>query len=145
MNSRSPRSALTSDQQHLVETIVNADHSRILVIAPPGTGKTYAVGAAVTQLLAERPARVLFLAPAALCEPHAASLKHWLQDSSPCHSHCWGLGSQHRRSERRWPVATGRVCHLIDLAKRDDMAARLTAAAWDLVVVDEAHGCMDPN
>lgn len=141
MNVQRPLHALTADQQRLIETIASAEHTRLLVIGPPGTGKTYAVSVAVSELLAHvREARVLILAPAALCAAHVAMLADRLQDAAPVVRVTGGsdLSIQEQAGDGGWQPGVYVIS--IDLAKREDFAASLTGSAWDLVVVDEAHG-----
>lgn len=140
MNARQPEHTLTADQQRLIETIVNSDNTRLLVIGPPGTGKTYSIPAAVS-LLSERlrDLRALILAPAALCALHVAMLADRLQDAIPIvrvagKSDC---RIQECAAEEGWKP--GVYVMSLDLAKQSDIAESLAASTWDLVVVDEAH------
>ena len=139
---------LTADQRQLVEAVTSGESTRLLVVAPPGTGKFHAVVAAVVELLARVPdARVLLLAPKALCAYQLAMLADRLrfgtsvvEVSGRVMDTDLSIHSQDGDSGLRpgvYVVSTG-------LAKRDDISARLAASEWDLVVVDEAHGIPAP-
>jgi AAA domain len=138
-----PRHELTADQQGLVEMIRSGDRTRILVVAPPGTGKTYALTAAVGELLRRVPqARVLALAPAALTMQVTAMLAERLALSTRL-TRLTGssyLALRQEVGDGEWQP--GVYVMSLDLAKRDDVAEALSASAWDLVVVDEAHALM---
>jgi AAA domain len=140
VSAQRPDHALTADQQRLVETIVGSEHTRLLVIGPPGTGKTYTVPVAVNLLIQRVPdIRALILAPAALCALHVAMLADRLKDAIPVvrvagKSDC---RIQEQAAENGWKP--GVYVMSLDLARQMDIAASLAASAWDLVVVDEAH------
>lgn len=143
MTTSEPMHNLTEDQLHLVEAVTSREYFRTVVVAPPGTGKTYAVSAAIVELLAGVPdARVLLLAPSALCAYHVAMLADRLQSGTPVvevtgkvinndlSAHSLDSGGGLRPGV--YVVSTG-------IAKREDVRAKIAASEWDLVVVDEAH------
>lgn len=140
MNVGRPLQALTADQQRLVATIASGERTRLLVIGPPGTGKTYAVSEAVRELLTRVPeARVLIIAPAALCTPEVEILTDRLEGATPV-VRVTGkvdISIQAEAGDGRW--RPGVYVISIDLARREDMGESLTGSAWDLVVAEEAH------
>lgn len=114
--------------------------SRHLLIAPVGSGKSFAVAGAVKELVrAARASRVLLLAPMAVLAHQWADLlgdaekKPVIVDSRQLRM----LQQEYGHSPGSWP--DGIFVMSVDLAKREDARTLLAAVRWDLVVVDEAH------
>lgn len=148
MSASEPMHNLTADQRQLVEAVASGEYTRLLVVAPPGTGKSYAASAAVVELIGRvSDARVLLLAPSTLCMQQVAMLADRLQVGTPVvevtgrvMESDLSIHSQEGDRGLRpgvYVVSTG-------LAKREDVSARLGASKWDLVVIDEAHGIPAP-
>ena len=111
-----------------------------LLLAPVGTGKSFAMAGTIGELARTgRLRRVLVLVPAALAPQWAYLLKGWGQDATVVQSRTIRvLREQLGSTPDNWPE--GLYAMSIDLAKRADVRMVLSAATWDLVVVDEAHG-----
>jgi ATP-dependent helicase HepA len=119
--------------QAFVAGCVILDRRRRYILADEvGLGKTIEAGVIIHDLLLQKPsARILILTPGALC-------RQWLCEM---HSSFGGQGLRlldlYEPSDirlTRWP----RVICSTSLALRG-LGEKLTAAKWDLVVVDEAH------
>src|SRR5262245_40669937 len=112
--------------------IGRGDRTRLLVVAPPGTGKTYALAAAVGELLRRAPqSRVLALAPAELTVQVTAMLAERLGVSTPVTRLVRSsyLALREEVGEGEWQP--GVYVMALDLAKRHDVAKALDASAWD--------------
>lgn len=121
--------------------------SRVLIADAVGLGKTVQAGLIVAELRARHAAaRTLILTPAGLREQWLGELadrfdlEATLLDASAA-----------RASQRRLPVgvspwsAASLVVTSTDYVKRPDVLRAVTGVPWDLVVVDEAHGCVSPS
>jgi hypothetical protein len=139
----SPDPGFTSYQQDFFRRFVGELHpgSAHVLVAPPGTGKSFVVAAAIAAMLrVDRITRVLVLAPAAIAEHWADLLK---RHNSPCvvldarqfrliKESCGGTGVG-----VDWPRGVSAMS--VYLANRQDIRDVVAAVPWDLVVVDEAH------
>jgi hypothetical protein len=148
MSLSEPMHNLSADQRHLVEAITNGEHTRLLVVAPPGKGKSYAVSAAVIALLERVPdARILLLAPSAICVYQVAMLADRLPVETPVvevTGRVRGSALSIYDLDDDGGLRPGVYAISTTLAKREQISARLAATEWDLVVVDEAHGIPAP-
>lgn len=133
---------LAEHQRRFVQLVVAADAPRRLVlVSPPGYGKSTAVAAAVQSVVARRPsARVLVIGPAALLAQWAALIRE-------------GTGTdvrlvnapEYRRLQLRtqpggnpWATA-GVYLTSPEFLRRHERAGEVATVAWDLVVVEELH------
>jgi len=118
-----------------------------LLAAPPGVGKTYASVAIASELVARREKRMLILPPSALCEEWSGRLKD-AQSEIPV---LLVTRRVFREIEASIPIgrspwnAEGIYVISQDLAKQSDLTNSLSAAEWDLVIVDEAHRFASPQ
>ena len=118
-----------------------------LLTAPPGTGKTYASVAIAAELVARRAKRMLALPPASLCEEWSERLRD-AQSEIPV---LLVTRQVFREMEAALPIGqspwNAENIYVIsqDLAKQSDLAKGLSAAEWDLVIVDEAHRFAAPQ
>ncbi|MCC7539843.1 MAG: hypothetical protein IT379_26715, partial [Deltaproteobacteria bacterium] len=112
--------------------------SKHLLLAPPGTGKSFAIAVSVGHFIRDNPTRrVLVLTHALLAEQWVPRLARWndsavLVDGRVMRTLKETLGDQ----PSHWP--SGTFVMSIDLAKRPDNLEFVSSANWDLVVVDEA-------
>lgn len=110
-----------------------------LLIAPVGTGKSFAIAGAISELVrTRRVIRTLILAPAALVTQWA----HRLTDLGRDPIVLDGRGFRLLRERigdavANWPE--GVFAMSIDLAKRPDVQGLIAGVSWNLVTVDEAH------
>ena len=134
--SESSELALLPNQQELVDRITSAGRVRLAVFAPPGTGKTRAVIAAIERLVHEEPAaNVLVVTPPALTSYVVDTL----------HSR-HGVPNVRRLAGadlRLMQDATSGTAHGVlvvsrDLTRRSWASDLLAAIPWSLVFVDEA-------
>jgi len=110
-----------------------------LLLAPVGTGKSYAMASTVSELVrSERIHRVLILCPAPLTTQWRYLLARWGQKPVVVDSRALRvLRQQLGSSPDSWPA--GVYVMSVDLAKRSDARELLMAENWDLTVVDDAH------
>jgi superfamily II DNA or RNA helicase len=137
----SPDPRFTSYQQDLFQRIVEGllPGSARIVIAPPGTGKSFVVTSAIVALLgAGRITRVLVLAPAALTEQWAHRLTRGNISSAVVDARELRLIKERSGDAGvDWPPGVSVMS--MDLAKREDVRDIVAVVPWDLVVLDEAH------
>jgi hypothetical protein len=120
-------------QQMLGEVGPGSTH---LLLAPVGTGKSFAIAGAIAQLVEERRARrVLILSPAMLVPQWAYLLEQRGVPATAIDGRALRLLQVDGGA---WPEAAYAMS--IDLAKRREASASLLEVGWDLIVVDEAHG-----
>jgi DNA polymerase III delta prime subunit len=135
-------------QANFVTSFLEEDSAAFhLLTAPPGTGKTY-TGVAIARELAERHAkRMLVLLPAPLCEGWAGRLRD-AQSELPVlvvtRKVIRAIESALPIGQSPWD-AEGVYVLSHDLAKQVDLAASLSLAKWDLVIIDEAHRFAAPQ
>ena len=110
-----------------------------LLVAAPGTGKSFAMAGSICHLVRTGEVRrVLILAPAALVPQWGNFLSDLDQESVAIDGRALRLLRERiGNSPEKWP--TGLCVMSIDLAKRDDALELVSAVPWNLVVVDEAH------
>ncbi|MCB9664683.1 MAG: DEAD/DEAH box helicase [Alphaproteobacteria bacterium] len=109
-----------------------------LLLAPVGSGKSFAVAGTVAELLRlDRLRRVLVLGPAALTAQWAVLAGKWDQRLVTVDARCLRVLLQDVGDSSEWDP--GWYAASIDFAKRPDVRDALCSQHWDLVVVDEAH------
>ncbi len=114
---------------------------RVLLADAVGLGKTVQAGLILAELFARgHICRALVLVPAALVGQWASELRgrFSLEATSVDHGALRELAADLPRTVNPWLVPAVAVVS-IDLAKRPEVRAGLAEAAWDAVVVDEAH------
>ena len=129
-------------QATFVVSFLNADPSVAqLLAAPPGTGKMFAAVAAVRELADRGTTRILVLTPAILCQAWRTRIAE-AQSKLPVYS---VTRREYREMEAAVPVGhspwsvDGVFVISQDFAKQPDIVTGLSAIAWDLVIIDEAH------
>lgn len=141
------RMQLMPYQLEPVLALVQGAGSRVLIADAVGLGKTLQAGLIVAELRNRHAARrVLVLTPAGIREQWIAELAERfgltaaLLDAAAVR--------QRRRSRppgvNPWAGESLAVAST-DYVKRPEVLAAVTAARWDLVVVDEAHGVAAPS
>ena len=110
-----------------------------LLTGPVGTGKSFAMAGSISELAqARRVRRILVLAPAALTFQWVDQLESRGLDTVVIDGRMLRLlREQLGNTPDGWPE--GVFSMSIDLAKRPTVREFVSAVAWDLVVVDEAH------
>jgi superfamily II DNA or RNA helicase len=110
-----------------------------LLVAPPGTGKSFTIAATISELVgAGRLRRTLVLSPAALVAQWADSFRERGRDLSVLDGRAFRLLRERTgHAVRDWPE--GVYAMSIDLAKRPDVQDLLVGVPWNLVAIDEAH------
>ena len=110
-----------------------------LLLAPVGTGKSFAMAGTISELAQMRCLRrALVLAPAVLAAQWAYLLERRGLDPVFVDGRVLRmLREQLGNTPDDWPQ--GVYSMSIDLAKRPDVRELVFAVAWDLVVVDDAH------
>ena len=110
------------------------------LVAPVGTGKSFAMAGTISELArTHRTRRTLLLAPAIVATLWADLLERRGSQPVVVDSRVLRLlREQLGDTPDDWPE--GIYSLSIDLAKRPDVREFVCAVAWDLVVVDEAHG-----
>jgi len=128
---------LLPHQKAFVEAVLAPDGAHVLALnAPPGSGKTVTLAAAVEQLLSMMPkARVLILAPAALAEHFAARLQYVGAPAVLVDRYKFREFRNAVAHERVWPEGLIAVMSR-DFAKQPDVLNSLTMGQWDLLVID---------
>ena len=111
-----------------------------LLVAPVGTGKTFALAGGIAKMVAAgKASRVLILSPAMLVPQWAYLLEQRTVAATAIDGRALRLLQvDDEAGGGSWPEAA--YVMSIDLAKRREAAASLMDVEWDLVVVDEAHG-----
>ena len=111
-----------------------------LLLGPVGTGKSFAMAGTISELArTRRTRRTLLLAPALVATLWADLLVRRGSQPVVVDSRVLRrLREQLGDGPDDWPA--GIYSLSIDLAKRPDVREFVCAVAWDLVVVDEAHG-----
>jgi superfamily II DNA or RNA helicase len=122
--------------------VIRGDGCRLLLADDVGLGKTIQAGVTIAELRARGAAeRILILTPAGLREQWAGELSERFDIQAAV--------VDYRRVARRvsslpygvnpwttWPIAIASI----DYVKRADVLPAVVSCAWDVVVVDEAHG-----
>ncbi len=137
-----PRSnpQLTSYQAEFVRQFTNEVQpgSSHLLVAPVGTGKSFAIAAAMAELLkTDRVVRALIVAPAALAPQWSHLLSRWGVEALVLNAQMLRLLKERGNKPDAWPARVFAIS--INLAGRSDVQEFLTTGLWDLIVVDEAH------
>ncbi|MDZ4781096.1 MAG: DEAD/DEAH box helicase [Planctomycetia bacterium] len=139
---------LRSWQANFVVSFLETDSAAFhLLAAPPGTGKSYTSIAIAAELASRGARRMLVLPPASLCEEWRERLGS-AQSELPV---VFVTRQVFREMEAAVPIGESPLnvdgIYVIgqDLAKQSDLAASLSAANWDLVIVDEAHRLASPQ
>ena len=147
---RSPRGTFTGDilPYQLAPAIAIASGvSRVLLADEVGLGKTIQAGWILADLLAREPAaRALVAVPASLREQWTSELTTMFALAPARVDAAWLRSAVADRPAEVSPwAAPGVYLGSVDFLKRPDVARSLTAAPWDLVVIDEAHGATAPT
>jgi len=122
--------------------VVGGRAARILLADEVGLGKTIQAGLIVGELIARGAVdRVLILTPAGLRDQWREELRHrFALEAIVVDARAVGrLAARLPRDVNPWstiPIAIASI----ELVKRTEILAAASAARWDLVVVDEAHG-----
>jgi hypothetical protein len=123
--------------------LFNGLATRVLLADEVGLGKTIQAGLAVAELVALVPvARVLILAPAGLCDQWEEELRARFRiqaaivDAALLRRTITQVAAG-TNPWSTWPV----IVASLDFVKRADVLRGLAPFTWDLLVVDEAHGC----
>ena len=125
--------------------------SRLLIADEVGLGKTIQAGLFLRQAWLEGRRRILVMAPAGVTRQWQMELREKLNLDWPIYdgknlvwqdTHGGGRGRRERAGD--W-TARGPVIVSSHLARRDDRASDITAAEWDVVVLDEAHYARQTN
>src|SRR5262249_31727156 len=145
-----PRAAFSGDvlpYQLAPALAVAAGASRLLLADEVGLGKTIQAGWILADLLAREPdARALIAVPAGLRDQWASELVRFFALAPARVDAAWLRSATADRPADVSPwAAPGAYLGSIDFLKRPDVARSLTAAIWDLLVVDEAHGAAAPT
>jgi superfamily II DNA or RNA helicase len=114
---------------------------RVLLADAVGLGKTVQAGLVLAELFARaRISRAVVLVPAALVSQWTAELRQRfsLDATAVDHPRLRELAADLPGTVNPWLVPTLAVVS-IDFAKRPEVRAGLADAAWDAVVIDEAH------
>ena len=119
--------------------------ARLLIADEVGLGKTIQAGLFLRQAWLEGRRRILVMAPAALTRQWQKELREKLNLDWPVYDGknlTWqdthAKGENRRKPPDNW-TAHGPVIVSSQFARRDEHAAVITAAEWDIVVLDEAH------
>jgi superfamily II DNA or RNA helicase len=118
-------------------------HTRVLVVDDVGLGKTVEAGYIVNELVKERRAtRALVLVPAGLREQWRQELARLFGIEATIADSAWlaALTAEMPAESNPWQMP-GIFLASQDLIKRPEVLRPLEDVTWDLVVVDEAHGC----
>ena len=110
---------------------------RFLLADDPGAGKTIMSGLYIRELVLRGDlARCLVIAPGALVE-------QWQEELSDKFGLCFDILSrdmvESSRTANPFIERNMLVARLDQLARNDDLLAKLSVSEWDLVIVDEAH------
>ena len=125
--------------------------SRLLMADEVGLGKTIQAGLFLRQAWLEGRRRILVMAPAGVIRQWQVELREKLNLDWPIYdgnnlvwqdTHGGGTGRRARVGD--W-TAQGPVIVSSHLARRDERAPDITAAEWDVVVLDEAHYARQTN
>ena len=147
---RTPRGAFTGDvlaYQLAPAIAVASGVPRVLLADEVGLGKTIQAGWILADLLAREPgARALIAVPASLREQWASELETMFAIAAARVDAAWLRSAVADRPADVSPwAAPGAYLGSIDFLKRPDVARSLTDVAWDLLVIDEAHGATAPT
>jgi superfamily II DNA or RNA helicase len=122
--------------------LIRGHGCRLLLADDVGLGKTIQAGLAIAELRARGAAdRILIVTPAGLREQWAEELSRRFDISADVVD----FGAVARRASAlpygvnpwtTWPIAISSI----DYVKRAEVLAATAACAWDVIVVDEAHG-----
>jgi ERCC4-related helicase len=110
-----------------------------VLVAPVGTGKSFAVAGTISELArTRRLLRTLILAPAALVAQWAGRLRELGRDPVSLDAQTLRLLRERiGGAADKWP--DGVYVMSIDLAKRPDIRKLVAAVSWSLVTFDEDH------
>lgn len=119
--------------------------ARLLIADEVGLGKTIQAGLFLRQAWLEGRRRILVMAPAGLTKQWQTELREKLNMDWPIYDGktlTWqdthAKGGDRKESIDNW-TARGPVIVSSHLARRDEYLQLITAAEWDVVVLDEAH------
>jgi superfamily II DNA or RNA helicase len=145
-----PRGRFTGDvlpYQLEPAVAVAAGVARVLLADEVGLGKTVQAGWILADLLAREPgARALVAVPASLREQWVSELDSLFCLAATRVDAAWLRAAVADRAADVSPwAAPGIYIGSVDFLKRADVAPSLTDLAWDLLVVDEAHGAAAPT
>src|SRR5262249_44519311 len=118
-----------------------------LLLAPPGTGKSWAGAAVVAEMVRTESKRVLVLVPAPLRIQWVDSVLQLVPEAQVRAVDQKGyreLVASSPAGESPWSAA-GIYVLGTEFAKKEDIAVSLTSVHWDLVIVDEAHRLASPQ
>ncbi len=108
------------------------------LVAPVGSGKSFAIAGAVAELVRCRHLeRVLVLVPPAIRDQWSYLLNRWDLDSVVIDGRTQRVLQQEFNAANEWPA--GVYIMSIDLAKKPDVRSVLCGARWGLLVTDEAY------
>ncbi|HVT01742.1 MAG TPA: hypothetical protein VHL58_00020, partial [Thermoanaerobaculia bacterium] len=124
----------------LIEKFFDPSSKKVILLrSDPGMGKGNALVALAARLLGEEPAaRILFLVPALM---RSQFQERFLRAGIPAvilDRYRFREMVDSEPPENFWPRGSLMILSL-DFAKQTDVLGELSAAAWGLVVVDEAH------
>jgi SNF2 family DNA or RNA helicase len=143
---RAARTAAIALLPHQLEpamAIVRGLATRALLADEVGLGKTIQAGLVASELLARGAIeRLLVLVPPGLCEQWTHELRHrFAIDVVGAHGPTLRrLASDLPVGVNPWQTLTAAVAS-IDYVKRPEVLPAAASRDWDLVIVDEAHGC----
>src|SRR5215831_2274661 len=142
VTARTARVGLLPFQLAPALAVIGGEASRVLIADDVGLGKTIQAGLVIGELMARGAAdRVLVLTPSGLRDQWTTELAERFGIAATVID-----ATAVRRRQSQLPVAVNPwstervVVTSIDFVKRADVAAAVLACAWDVVVVDEAHG-----
>jgi len=125
----------------VIKILESKDKPYWQVISPVGTGKTHVATVIANEIMKDADKRILVLAPAALLSywhselsRNAAGYTSMIVDRKTYLE----MESEVPEGESPWPNNAIIVMSL-DLAKRNDMAEKLTGVEWELAIFDESH------
>jgi superfamily II DNA or RNA helicase len=126
--------------------VLRGDGSRLLLADEVGLGKTIQAGLVVGELI-ERGAidRALILTPAGLRDQWRGELDRFSLDADVVDAQAIARRAATLPPDvSPWTTIPLAIAS-IELVKRPEVLAAVAAAAWDLVVVDEAHGAANES
>jgi len=131
---------LTSYQERFVQSVLNNTATQTTGLrSHVGMGASTAIAVLVRRMLQSHSAgRALILCPAQLSQQWMGRVCAANSAAVQVDRYVFREWISERDDSEFWP--SGKVCVLsMDLAKQEDVRERLSAAQWDLLVIDEAH------